>query len=344
VEVTNPKGEVTHQILGDHFLIATGSNPRNPEGVPFDGEVILDSTSLLTINEVPKSMLVLGGGVIGAEYASFFSALDCEVTVIDRKDHMLPFIDSEIGIHLQMALTDLGLKFVGRKTPIMFERIDNRAVVTCDDGTVLEADVLLYALGRVANVSGLEIENAGIFVNDRGYIPVNALFQTSQPHIYAAGDVIGGPSLSSTSMEQGRLAVRHAFGESTHYFPSLFPYGIYTIPEISSVGMTEEELKKLGYRYEVGRSYYYELARAHIAGGNVGMFKILFHRDTREILGVHVIGRGATEVIHIGMVAMTFNAKVDYFIDQVFNYPTFAEGYRTAALNGINKLSKSNKS
>lgn len=344
LQVSDKDGNVTHEVLGDHFVIATGSQPRNPEGVPFDGDVILDSTTLLEIDEVPKSMLVLGGGVIGAEYASFFSALDCEVTVIDRKDHMLPFIDSEIGIHLQMALTDLGLKFVGRKTPLHFEREVDHAVVTCDDGTVLKAEKLLYALGRVAAVEGLGIENAGIFVNDMGYIPVNALFQTCQPHIYAVGDVIGGPCLSSTSMEQGRLAVRHAFGKATHYFPELFPYGIYTIPEISSVGLTEEQIKKLGFHYEVGRAYYYELSRAHIAGSNVGMFKILFHSDTLEILGVHVIGRGATEVIHIGMVAMTFNAKVDYFIDQVFNYPTFAEGYRIAALNGLNKVHKKRNS
>lgn len=339
VNVCDPDGKVTHKVIGEHFLISTGSKPRNPIEVPFDGEVILDSTTLLKMERVPKTMMVLGGGVIGAEYASFFSALGCEVTIIDKREHILPLLDSEIGIHLQMALTDIGLKFKGKKIPKEIRREGDHAVVDFEDGTTLEAEVMLYALGRTANVEGLEIEKAGIATDDRGYVPVNPLFQTAQPHIYAAGDVIGGPCLASTSMEQGRLAARHAFGQMTHYFPTFFPLGIYTIPEISSVGKTEEELKQLGYRYEVGRAYYYELARAHISGSEVGMFKILFHRDTREILGVHVIGRAATEVIHIGMVAMSFNAKIDYFIDQVFNYPTFAEGYRIAAFNGVNKLS-----
>jgi NAD(P) transhydrogenase len=184
----------------------------------------------------------------------------------------------------------------------------------------------------------LHIGNTGISLNERGYIPVNALFQTTIPHVYAVGDVIGGPSLASTSMEQGRLAARHACGAQTHHFPEFYPIGIYTIPEISSCGYTEDQLKELGFRYEVGRAYYYEIARSHIVGSNIGMFKILFHAETLEILGIHVIGRGATEVIHIGQVAKSFNAKIDYFIDQVFNYPTYAEGYRVAALNGFNKI------
>lgn len=325
-------------IKAKSFLIATGSNPRNPPDVPFDDEVILDSTRLLGIKKVPKSMVVLGGGIIGSEYASFFAALGTEVTIIDKKEHLLPLLDAEIGIHLQTALTDIGLKFMGNKEPAKIEKIDNRAVVTCKDGTVIEADTLLYALGRVANVGDLGIENAGLSISDRGYIPVNALFQTAQPHIYAVGDVIGGPCLASTSMEQGRLAARHAWGAQTHYFPTFYPVGIYTIPEISSCGYTEEELKELGFRYEVGRAYYYEIARSHIVGSNVGMFKILFHAETLEILGIHIIGRNATEVIHIGQVAKSFNARIDYFIDQIFNYPTYAEGYRVAALNGFNKV------
>jgi NAD(P) transhydrogenase len=206
------------------------------------------------------------------------------------------------------------------------------------DGATMKADVLLYALGRQANVDDLHIENAGLKLSDKGYLVVNALFQTSVSHIYGVGDVIGGPSLASTSMEQGRLAARHASGALTHHFPTFYPIGIYTIPEISSCGYTEEELKELGFHYEVGRAYYYEIARSHIAGSNIGLFKILFHAETFEILGVHVIGRGATEVIHIGQIAKSFNAKIDYFIDQVFNYPTYAEGYRVAALNGVNKI------
>jgi NAD(P) transhydrogenase len=175
-------------------------------------------------------------------------------------------------------------------------------------------------------------------LDKNGYIPVNALFQTVLPHIYAAGDVIGPPALASTSMEQGRLAARHAFGATTHHFPNFYPIGIYTIPEISSCGYTESQLKEMDFRYEVGRAYYYEIARNQISGNDPGLFKILFHADTLEILGIHIIGRAATEVIHIGQVAMSFNARIDYFIDHIFNYPTYAEGYRIAALNGLNKL------
>lgn len=336
--ILNREGHLSHQIQAEYFIIATGSKPRNPTNIPFDKDVILDSTRLLRITKVPKTMLVLGGGIIGSEYASFFSALGTEVTLIDKKDHILPLLDAEIGILLQTALTNLGLQFKGNMEPDEISRKDDRAFVKFKDGTTLDADVLLFALGRQANVDNLHIENAGVRLNEKGYIIVNALFQTSTPHIYGVGDVIGGPSLASTSMEQGRLAALHAAGAQTHHFPTFYPIGIYTIPEISSCGYTEEELKALGYRYEVGRAYYYEIARSHIAGAHVGMFKILFHAETLELLGIHVIGRGATEVIHIGQVAKSFNAKIDYFVDQIFNYPTYAEGYRIAALNGINKI------
>lgn len=329
-----------YQIRAEKFIIATGSNPRNPKDVPFDNEVILDSTTLLQIGKIPKTMIVLGGGVIGSEYASFYAALGTEVTVIDKKEHMLPMLDHEIGLHLQTALTDIGLKFKGKKEPAEILRKNDHAFVKFKDGSTLEAEVLLYALGRTANVDSLHIQNAGIHLDQRGYIPVNALFQTETSNIYAAGDVIGGPCLASTSMEQGRLASRHACGEQTASFPDIYPIGIYTIPEISSCGYNEEELKKMNFHYEIGRAYYYEIARSHIEGNNVGLFKILFHAETLEILGVHVIGRGATEVIHIGLLAMSYHAHIDYFIDHVFNYPTFAEGYRIAALNGINKIKR----
>lgn len=327
-----------YQIKAESFVIATGSKPRNPSNVPFDDKIILDSTRLLSIPQIPKSLIVLGGGIIGSEYASFFAALGTEVTIIDKKDHILPMLDAEIGIHLQTALTDLGLHFLGKKEPEIIERRGDRAFVQFKDGSTLEGEALLYALGRTANVETLHLENTGIQINDKGYIPVNPLFQCAVPHIYAAGDVIGGPSLASTSMEQGRLAALHACGSRTKQFPTFYPIGIYTIPEISSCGYTEEELRELGFHYEVGRAYYYEIARSHIVGSNIGMFKILFHAETLEILGVHVIGRSATEVIHIGQIAISFGAKINYFIDQVFNYPTYAEGYRVAALNGYNKI------
>jgi NAD(P) transhydrogenase len=337
--IVDDREMLLYRVEAEKILIATGSEPRNPLHVPFDADVILDSNRLLTIESVPKTMLVLGGGVIGAEYASFFATIGTKVTVLDKRDRLLPGLDAEIGTHLQVGLKEFGLQFLPRKAPQKIERIAGHARVTCEDGSVHEGEVLLYALGREANVLGLNIGISGVKVNERGYIPVNEYFQTSAPHIYAGGDVIGYPALASTSMEQGRLAARHAFGAPTHTFPTFFPLGIYTIPEISCCGYTEEELQQKNVPHEVGRAYYYEIARSHIAGSShIGLFKILFHKESLEILGVHIIGRNATEVIHIGQVAMSFGAKIDYFVDQVFNYPTFAEGYRIAALNGLNKI------
>ena len=338
IAIVDEKQVVQCRISADCFLIATGSKPRNPTHVPFDDVTILDSTRLLSIDHVPRTMIVLGGGIIGSEYASFFAALGTEVTVVDKRAHLLPLLDTEIGMHLQKALTTIGLKVVGNKELERIEKVKDGVVVHFKDGGSLHSEMLLYALGREANVDQLQVENVGIAVDKTGYIPVNALFQTVVPNIYAAGDVIGAPALASTSMEQGRLAARHAFGAQTHHFPDFYPIGIYTIPEISSCGYTENQLKELGFRYEIGRAYYYEIARNQIVGNDPGMFKILFHADTLEILGIHIIGRAATEVIHIGQVAMSFNARIDYFIDQVFNYPTYAEGYRIAALNGFNKI------
>jgi NAD(P) transhydrogenase len=338
--VSDEMGNPLYRVEAEKILIGTGSVPRNPIHVPFDDEVILDSNRLLEIDRVPNSMIVLGGGVIGAEYASFFAALGCKVFVLDKKDRLLPLLDAEIGMHLQAGLREIGLEFMPRKIPSRIERDGNQAKVFCEDGTIYTAETLLYALGREAYVKELNIEKAGIQLNEMGLIPVNDCFQTNIPHIYAAGDVIGYPSLASTGMEQGRLAARHAFGAATHKFPTFFPIGIYTIPEISCCGYTEEELQTKGISYEVGRAYYYEIARSHIAGSShMGLLKLIFDKKSLEVLGAHILGRNATEVIHIGQVAMTFGAKIDYFVDQVFNYPTFAEGYRIAALNGLNKLS-----
>lgn len=327
------------RIKARKILICTGSIPRNPHHIPFDDEVILDSNRLLKLEKVPKTMLVLGGGIIGSEYSSFFAALGVRVIMLDKKERLLPYLDIEIGCHLQVGLREFGLQFIPHKMPDKIYRQGNHGIVQCTDGSIFEADVVLYALGREANVEGLEIKKAELNLNKNGYISVNENFQTTQNHIYAAGDVIGYPSLASTSMEQGRLAARHAFDVSTHPFPVFFPIGIYTIPEISCCGKNESELEKEGIPYESGRAYYYEIARSHIAGASyLGLFKILFHKENLKILGVHIVGRSATELIHIGQVAMTFEATLDYFVDQVFNYPTFAEGYRIAALNGLNKL------
>lgn len=336
--VMDEEFRIKYQVVADFIIIATGSQPRNPKEIPFDGNCIVDSSQLLRIHAVPKTLLVLGGGIIGSEYASFFAALGSQVSIVDKRDHILPLLDGEIGMHLQTALSEIHLKVLANKEPEHVWVENDKAKVKFKDGGETEADMLLFALGRQANVESLHLQNIGLTVDAKGYLPVNALFQTALPHIYAVGDVIGGPCLASTSMEQGRLAARHPFGETTHHFPSIYPMGIYSIPEISTCGYTEEELKELEFRYEVGRAYYYEIARGHIDGSDVGLFKILFHADTLEILGVHVIGRGATEVIHIGQVAMNFHARLDFFIDQVFNYPTYAEGYRVAALNGVNKI------
>lgn len=325
-------------IHADQIVIATGSKPRNPINVPFDDEVILDSTRLLSIDRVPETMVVLGGGIVGTEYASYFAALGTKVTVVDKRGHLLPLLDREIGIHLQSYLSDIGMAFAGHKIPKKIRREGNKGVVLFEDGSEMEADVLLYALGRTANVDALDIRQAGLELNEGGYIPVNLLFQTAVRNIYAVGDVIGAPALASTSTEQGRLAARHAFGERVDRFPAIYPIGIYSIPEVSCIGYTEEQLQELGYHYEVGRAYYYEIARGHISGSLIGMFKIIFHKETLQILGVHIVGRSATELIHIGQIAMNFRAPIDYFVNQVFNYPTFAEGYRIAALNGMNKV------
>ena len=336
--VMDEEWRIKYQAAGDFIIIATGSKPRAPQDIPFDKEVIVDSTQLLALNRVPKTLLVLGGGIIGSEYASFYAALGSQVTIVDKRDHILPLLDGEIGMHLQTALSEIGLKVLANKEPEKIWREGSKGCVRFKDGTQAEADVILYALGRAANVEGLHLQNIGLTVDSRGYLPVNALFQTQLSHIYGVGDVIGGPCLASTSMEQGRLAARHSLGAQTHHFPNVYPMGIYSIPEISCCGYTEEDLKELGFRYEVGRAYYWEIARGHIDGSNVGLFKLIFHADTLELLGVHVIGRGATEVVHIGQVAMNFHAHIDFFIDQVFNYPTYAEGYRVAASNGLNKI------
>ncbi len=341
--VSDAAGNMKYEVSGDKIIIAVGSKPRNPKNIPFDKERVLDSTRLLEIDHLPETMLVLGGGVIGSEYASFFAALGTKVMVADKRERILPYLDREISMHLQNALTGIGLQFLAGKELNTIEKKQDEVEVTFQDGTSAKAEMVLYALGRVANVDHLQVKKVGLAVNSYGYIPVNGQFQTELPHIYAVGDVIGAPCLASTSMEQGRLAALSAFGGKARDFPTFFPIGIYTIPEISSCGATEEELKKKGVRYEVGRAYYYEIARNQIVGNDIGMFKILFSSDTLEILGIHIIGREATEVIHIGQVAMTFHARIDYFIDQIFNYPTYAEGYRIAALNGYNKIGRKGK-
>jgi len=307
--------------------------------VPIDSDTILDSDTLLAIGQVPKTMMVLGGGVIGSEYATMFAALGTRVTLIDQADRPLPFLDKEISEHFMEYVQKMGMAFrLGNPIVSIEKSAKGRADVVLANGEHLQADCLLVAMGRTANVEGLGLANIGITLKDRKYIPVNSLFQTPVDNIYAAGDVIGKPGLAATSMEQGRMAVRNAFSMQSRRFPNFFPYGVYTIPEISSIGPTEEELKEKGIHYKVGRAHYYEIGRGPISGDDKGMIKIIFHAETLEVLAVHIIGTSATELIHIGQLAIDFNARITYFVEQIFNYPTFAEGYRIAALNGLNKL------
>tara|TARA_Y100000588_G_scaffold90252_1_gene97071 strand:+ start:919 stop:2325 length:1407 start_codon:yes stop_codon:yes gene_type:complete len=340
IEVLDADEKAFCQIETDKTLIGTGSRPRHPIDLP-DDELFLDSDKVFRMDDLPESLIILGGGIISCEYATMFAALGTEVTLMDRRDDLLRMLDQEIGQLFVEEMQRNGVKLkLGQGIDQLRRSEDGQAEVVLKDGKSVKAASLFYSMGRLANVEGLNLEAAGIELTDLGYIPVNPLFQTAHPDIYAAGDVIGPPALASTSMEQGRLAIRNAFLLRSHHFPDFFPYGIYTIPEISSVGPTEEELKERGINYEVGRARYGEIARGPIAGDTSGLIKLLFHAETLEVLAVHIVGTNATELISLGHMAIDFHARADYFVDTVFNYPTFAEGYRIAALNGLNKLSE----
>jgi NAD(P) transhydrogenase len=339
IEILGSEGQVTCLVRTEKVLISTGSRPRHPIDIPDDKELFLDSDQVFRMQRLPESLIVLGGGIIGCEYATMFAALGVRVTLMERRNQLLRMLDAEIGQLFAEYIRQLGVEVsLGHNIQELRASEDQQAEVVLDNGECIRSPCLFYSMGRVANVEGLNLQAAGIELDALGNIPVNKLFQTACPNIYAAGDVIGPPGLASTSLEQGRLAVRNALTLKSHHFPDFFPYGIYTIPEISSIGPTEEELQEQGVHYEVGRAYYYEIARGPIAGDTTGMFKLIFHSETLELLGVHIIGTDATELIPLGQMAIHFHARVDYFVNNIFNYPTFAEGYRVAALNGLNKL------
>ncbi|MGA6926495.1 MAG: Si-specific NAD(P)(+) transhydrogenase, partial [Desulfosarcina sp.] len=314
----------TIRVRGETIIIATGSKPRNPADVPFDHQTIVDSTTVLDMRQIPASMIILGGGVIGSEYATIFAALGVRVILLDRGEQLLRFLDNEIIEHLKNNFPKGNIDYINNCGAFVIERIDSGARVTLDDGRVFEADCLFFALGREANIDGLAIDKAGIRLNAYHYIEVNDLYQTSTATIYAVGDVIGWPSLAATSIVQGRLAALSGLKIRIEPFPRIFPIGIYTIPEISYVGITEALALKKKYRIVVGRCTYQELPRGQISGESEGLLKMIVHRDTREILGVHIIGAGATEIVHIAQMALVHNAKVDLFIDNIFNYPTYS--------------------
>jgi NAD(P) transhydrogenase len=323
-----------------NILIACGTRPALSAEIPFDNHRIVDTDHLSALGGLPKEIIVVGAGVVGLEYASFMAALGTEVTVIDQRPVILEFVDREIVEALSYHLRQLGITFrLGEKvTHVAIDPIRDRVVADLESGKRVQADALMYAVGRQANGDQLHLEAAGLAADSRGRLSVNQSFQTEVPHIYAAGDIIGFPALASTSMEQGRLAASHMFGIPFEHLPGLFPYGIYTIPEISMVGQTEEALTANRVPYETGIAKYSELAKSMMLGDEAGMLKLLFDRQTRKLLGVHALGQRATEIIHIGQAVLFYGGSVEYFRDMVFNYPTLAEAYKVAALDGLNKL------
>jgi NAD(P) transhydrogenase len=328
----------TTRISTDKVVIATGTRPARPSSVAFDEQRILDSDGILGMKSVPASLVVVGAGVIGIEYASIFAALGSKVTVVEKRDRMLDFCDEEIVQALQYHLRALHVTFRFRETVASVEEHGDRTLTVLASGKTIPADAVMYSAGRIGSTSKLQLDKVGIQVDDRRRIKVNASFQTEVDNIYAVGDVIGFPALAATSMEQGRLAAYHAFGEPSNAMHGTMPIGIYTIPEISYVGKTEVELTDASIPYEVGISRFRELSRGQIAGDSHGMLKLLVSPGDRKLLGVHLFGTGATENVHIGQAVMGCGGTVDYLVDAVFNYPTLAEAYKVAALDVTNKL------
>ncbi len=338
IEVASADGP-TVQLKAERVMIACGTRPAHNPNIPLDGQRIFDSDQLPSIETLPKEIIVVGAGVVGLEFASMFAAMNVEVNLIDARPHLLEFVDREIIESLSYQLRRRGTIFrLGEKVlSVEVDKDRGRVSAKMESGKTIHGQALLYTVGRQANTDLLNLEAAGITPEPRGQLKVNAFFQTSVPHIYAAGDVIGFPSLASTSMEQGRLASCHMFGEPGVMDPRLLPYGIYTIPEISMVGDTEEQLTKERIPYEVGIAKYEELAKGQMLGDEQGMLKLLFCPNTFKVLGVHIIGDRAAEIIHIGQTVMSLDAPIQYFRDTVFNYPTLAEAYKVAALDGLNK-------
>ncbi|MCJ8143624.1 Si-specific NAD(P)(+) transhydrogenase [Ancylobacter sp. A5.8] len=341
IEVTGEEGE-RQVVTGAHILIACGTNPFRPDYVPFNGATVFDSDEIVELPRLPRSLAVIGAGVIGVEYATIFSALDVAVTLIEPRATFLDFIDKELIEEFVHELRDRNVALrLGSAVSTITLGPDDRPIVKLADGRTVVADMLLFAAGRVGATARLNLEAAGLAVDHRGRIAVDPkTLQTVVPHIYAAGDVIGFPSLASTSMEQGRLAACHAFGLSPPPAPEFFPYGIYAVPEMSTVGMSEEEVRRREIPYECGIARFRETSRGHIMGLNNGMMKMIFSVRTRRLLGVHIVGEGATELIHIGQAVLNLKGTIDYFIENTFNYPTLAEAYKIAGLDAWNRMSR----
>jgi NAD(P) transhydrogenase len=337
VVVTDETGREA-AYTADKVIIATGTRPARPPTVEFDDRTVIDSDGILKLERVPESMVVVGAGVIGIEYASMFAALGTKVTVVEQRDRMLEFCDLEVVEALKYHLRDLVVTFRFRETVSSVERHARGAIAVLESGKRIAADAVMYSAGRQGTGAELALDKAGLTYDDRGRLKVDEHFRTVVPHIYAVGDVIGFPALASTSMEQGRLAAQHACGEPAHASHALQPIGIYTIPEISFVGKTEDELTEASVPFEVGIARYRELARGQIIGDSYGMLKLLVSPSDHRLLGVHVFGTGATDNVHIGQTLMGCDGTADYLVDAVFNYPTLAESYKVAALDAMNKL------
>ncbi|MGW7163932.1 Si-specific NAD(P)(+) transhydrogenase [Streptomyces sp. NPDC054884] len=333
--------EVTGQerlISAEHIVIATGTRPARPDSVEFDGRTILDSDNVLTIERVPQSMVIVGAGVIGMEYASVFAALGSKVTVVEKRSGMLDMCDVEVVESLKYHLRDLAVAFRFGETVAAVERHQRGALTILESGKKIPADAVMYSAGRQGLTDELDLDKAGLTADRRGRIEVDEYYRTPVGHIYAVGDVIGFPALAATAMEQGRAAAYHACGEPVGRMHHLQPIGIYTIPEISFVGRTEDQLTEERVPFEVGVARYRELARGQIIGDAHGVLKLLVSPEDRTLLGVHCFGSGATELIHIGQTVMGCGGTVDYLVDAVFNYPTLAESYKVAALDATNRL------
>jgi len=340
IRVANSHGQQS-DYEAQLIIVATGTRPATSPKVPFNNRNIINSDQILGIPEIPKTMIVVGGGVIGVEYTCMFATLGVRVILVEKRPRLLEFADSEMVEALTYHLRDNRVTLrLNEEVESVEETPEGAVVANLESKKKISGDALLYAVGRQGNVDELNLSAAGIETDPRGRMSVDANYRTSQPHIYAVGDIIGFPSLASVSMEQGRIAAAHAFGLAIQSNPATYPYGIYTIPEISFTGKTEEQLTDEDVPYEVGIAYYREIARGQISGDTTGRLKLIFHRETKELLGVHIIGEGASEILHIGQAVMILKGGIEYFVNTVFNYPTLAECYKAAAFNGLNKLAR----
>jgi NAD(P) transhydrogenase len=339
IQVTSTRGQ--QELEAQHTILAVGTKPAVSPLVPFNNRTIINSDQILSMPEIPKAMIVVGGGVIGVEYTCMFAVLGVRVTLIEKRPRLLEFADQEMVEALCYHLRDRRVTLrLNEEVESVEETPDHTVVANLKSKKKISGEALLYAVGRQGNIDELNLAAAGLEADARGRIPVDEQYRTKQLHIFAVGDVIGFPSLGSVSMEQGRIAAANAFGMPMHSNPATYPYGIYTIPEISFIGKTEEQLTDEGIPYEVGMAYFREIARGQIRGDTTGRLKVLFDPASKQLLGVHIIGEGASELLHIGQAVFALKGTVEYFVDTVFNYPTLAECYKAAAFNGLNKLTK----